>query len=155
MYLFAQQELNPNIWQILGILAIIAVVVFLLFVLFVFSRFFRWWMQSWMTGAEIGSGVSCDMLKLLPPLDTTTAGTHQRMLTRQQAAAYCGVSVPTFTLVCPISPVALGEGKRLERYDIRSLDAWLDKLGNDGTSLDKDWLAKWDSEHGGRSRERP
>jgi hypothetical protein len=80
--------------------------------------------------------------------------TPLRMLTRQQAATYCGVSVPTFMLVCPISPVALGEGKRLERYDIRSLDTWLDILGNGGASLNSDWLAKWDSEHGGRSRER-
>jgi hypothetical protein len=80
--------------------------------------------------------------------------TPLRMLTRQQAATYCGVSVPTFMLICPISPVALGEGKRLERYDIRSLDTWLDILGNGGASLNSDWLAKWDSEHGGRSRER-
>ena len=77
-----------------------------------------------------------------------------RMLTRQQAATYCGISVPTFMLVCPISPVALGEGKRMERYDIRSLDEWLDKLGNDGASLNNDWLSKWDSEHDRRSRER-
>jgi hypothetical protein len=84
-----------------------------------------------------------------------TKSISPRLLSRAEAAIYCGVSVPTFTLVCPISPVVLGEGKRLERYDIRSLDAWLDKLGNDGTSLDKDWLAKWDSEDGGRSRERP
>jgi uncharacterized protein YqfA (UPF0365 family) len=54
MCLFAQQELNPNIWQILGIVGIIAAAVCVLFVLFVFSRFFRWWMQSWMTGAGIG-----------------------------------------------------------------------------------------------------
>jgi hypothetical protein len=78
-----------------------------------------------------------------------------RLLSRTEAAVYCGVSVPTFTLVCPISPVALGKGKRLERYDIRSLDAWLDKLSNDGASLNNDWLAKWESEHDGRARERP
>jgi hypothetical protein len=48
-------------------------------------------------------------------------------------------------LVCPVSPVALGEGKRLERYDIRSLDAWLDKLGDGSASLDNDWLDKLDS----------
>jgi len=74
------------------------------------------------------------------------------MLTRQQAATYCGVSVAKFSLVCPVSPVALGEGKRMERYDIRSLDAWLDKLGDGGASLDNDWLAKLDSEHDRRSR---
>jgi hypothetical protein len=91
-----------------------------------------------------------------PGRKITTSGPARlaplRMLTRQQAATYCGVSVPTFMLVCPISPVALGEGKRMERYDIRSLDRWLDKLGNCGASLNNDWLAKWDFEHDGRSR---
>ena len=81
-------------------------------------------------------------------------GTPLRMLTRQQAATYCGVSVPTFMVICPIPPVALGKGKRLERYDIRSLDEWLDKLGNDGASLNNDWLAKLDFKNDGRSRER-
>jgi uncharacterized protein YqfA (UPF0365 family) len=33
---------------------IIAVVIIILFILFIFARFFRWWMQSWMTGAGIG-----------------------------------------------------------------------------------------------------
>jgi hypothetical protein len=94
------------------------------------------------------------MLKSLPRLDKIKPDMPLRMLTRQQAATYCGVSVAKFTLVCPVSLVSLGEGKRMERYDIRSLDAWLDKLGNDGASLNNDWLAKWDFEHDGRSRER-
>jgi hypothetical protein len=104
--------------------------------------------------ALLGTMEKLAMRQLLPSHDEIEAGTPLRMLTRQQAATYCGVSVPTFMLVCPVSPVALGEGKRLERYDIRSLDAWLDKLGNDRASLNNDWLAKWDSEHDGRSRER-
>lgn len=103
---------------------------------------------------EVGKVIRCDMLKSLPPLDTIKPDPPLRMLTRQQAAKYCGVSVPTFMLVCPISPVALGEGKRLERYDIRALDEWLDRLGSDGASLNNDWLAKWDSENDHRSRER-
>jgi uncharacterized protein YqfA (UPF0365 family) len=36
------------------IFGIIAVIIIILFILFVFARFFRWWMQSWMTGAGIG-----------------------------------------------------------------------------------------------------
>ena len=87
-----------------------------------------------------------------PPL--SHLGISPRLLSRAEAAAYCGVSVPTFTLICPIPPVALGKGKRLERYDIRSLDEWLDKLGNDGASLNNDWLAKLDSKNDRRSRER-
>jgi hypothetical protein len=51
-----------------------------------------------------------------------------RLLKRQQAAAYCGVSVPTFAAICPIIPIALGVGKRLERYDIRDLDDWIETL---------------------------
>jgi uncharacterized protein YqfA (UPF0365 family) len=33
---------------------IIVVIIILLFILVIFARFFRWWMQSWMTGAGIG-----------------------------------------------------------------------------------------------------
>ncbi|MGA2062312.1 MAG: flotillin-like protein FloA [Thermoguttaceae bacterium] len=36
------------------IFGIIAVIIIILFILFVFARFFRWWVQSWMTGAGIG-----------------------------------------------------------------------------------------------------
>jgi uncharacterized protein YqfA (UPF0365 family) len=54
MYLFAQPQQEINYWQIGIILLIIFIVVALLFVLIVFARFFRWWIQSWMTGAGIG-----------------------------------------------------------------------------------------------------
>lgn len=77
-----------------------------------------------------------------------------RLLTRQQAAAYCGVSVPTFNVLCPVRAIALGSGKRLERYDIRSLDGWIDTLGSRGASYDKDWLGTLDGEHDGGPRER-
>jgi uncharacterized protein YqfA (UPF0365 family) len=53
MYLFAQQqEISP--WQIGAILLGIVIVLFALFVLFLFARFFRWWIQSLMTGTGIG-----------------------------------------------------------------------------------------------------
>jgi uncharacterized protein YqfA (UPF0365 family) len=54
MYLFAQPEPPVNIMNYIIIFGIIAVVIIILFILFVFARFFRWWMQSWMTGAGIG-----------------------------------------------------------------------------------------------------
>jgi len=54
MNLFAQQQPDVNYWQIGAILLIIIVILFVLFILIVFARFFRWWMQSWMTGAGIG-----------------------------------------------------------------------------------------------------
>lgn len=81
-------------------------------------------------------------------------GIAPRLLTRGQAAAYCGVSIPTFTVLCPVPAIALGSGKRLERYDLRSLDGWIDTLGSRGASFGKDWLATLDCEHDGSSRER-
>jgi hypothetical protein len=66
-----------------------------------------------------------------------------RLLSREQAAAYCGVSVPTFASVCPIKAVALGHGKRLERFDRISLDQWIDSLGSKESSRE-DWLNKLD-----------
>jgi hypothetical protein len=65
-----------------------------------------------------------------------------RLLTRQQAAAYCGVSVPTFVGVCPIKAVALGRGKRLERFDRISLDRWIDSLTSTQQPVSKDWLSE-------------
>ncbi|MGJ4971512.1 helix-turn-helix transcriptional regulator [Bradyrhizobium sp. HKCCYLRH1073] len=65
-----------------------------------------------------------------------------RLLTRQQAAAYCGVSVPTFDGICPVKAIALGNGKRLERFDRISLDGWIDSLAQNGREMRKDWLAE-------------
>ena len=81
-------------------------------------------------------------------------GITPRLLTRKQAAAYCGVSVPTFKVLCPVRAIAMGSGKRLERYDIRSLDGWMVTLSSGGASYGKDWLATLDGEHDGSSRER-
>jgi hypothetical protein len=67
-----------------------------------------------------------------------------RLLSREQAAAYCGVSVPTFVSICPIKAVALGHGKRLERFDRISLDQWIDSLGSREPTSHEDWLDKWD-----------
>ena len=54
MYLFAQRRREISYWQIGAIISIIVVIILLLFVVFVFARFFRWWVQSWTTGAGIG-----------------------------------------------------------------------------------------------------
>ena len=75
----------------------------------------------------------------------------RRLLNQKQAAAYCGISVPTFLTYCPVRPIAVGAGKRLERYDINALDNWIDSLSQDGASSPKDWLAKLDGGHGVRS----
>lgn len=69
-----------------------------------------------------------------------------RLLTRQEAAAYCGVSVPTFDGVCPVKAIALGNGKRLERFDRISLDGWIDSLALKCREIGKDWLAELDKQ---------
>jgi hypothetical protein len=74
-----------------------------------------------------------------------------RLLNQKQAAAYCGISVPIFVKHCPVVPIAIGAGKRLERYDLNALDNWIDSLSQEGASLPKDWLAKLDGDHDHRS----
>lgn len=51
-----------------------------------------------------------------------------RLLTKSQAARYCGLSVPTFDSVCPVRAIALGFGARMERFDMRDIDRWIDSL---------------------------
>lgn len=45
-----------------------------------------------------------------------------------QAAAYCGLSVPTFAAVCPIKPIEFTQSSRGHRYLRARLDAWLASL---------------------------
>lgn len=52
-----------------------------------------------------------------------------RMLSKEQAAAYCGVSLPVFEQACPVKPVQLLE--RILRYDRFALDQWMNNLDND------------------------
>lgn len=78
-----------------------------------------------------------------------------RMLTKELAAAYCGVSPCTFSAICPVTPIAMGKGDRLRRYDIRQLDRWIDGLRGGGEHCEPDWLAEMDRDDGiGRSRKR-
>ena len=77
---------------------------------------------------------------------TETLAIIPRLLTRQEAAAYCGISVPTFEAICPVRAIALGDGKRLERFDRASLDRWIDRLALDGPKLGKDWLAEFEKQ---------
>lgn len=64
------------------------------------------------------------------------------MLTQEQAAQYCGVSVPTFKRLCSVPKTALGES--VERFDRRKLDEWLTARGQGGAAEandDIDFLA--------------
>lgn len=60
--------------------------------------------------------------------------TPARLLTKSQAATYCGISVPTFGSVCPVRAIALGVGVRMERYDVHAINAWIDRLAGQGES---------------------
>lgn len=51
-----------------------------------------------------------------------------RLLTKSQAAQYCGLSVATFGGTCPVRPISLGHGVRMERYDLRDIDKWIDSF---------------------------
>lgn len=79
---------------------------------------------------------------------------RKRLLTRAQAAAYCALSVPTFETICPVRPVALGAGKRLERYDVEALNEWIDRLSEPAPELKtkEQALAELDDDYGTRTR---
>jgi hypothetical protein len=75
-----------------------------------------------------------------------------RLLTKAQAAAYCGISVATFEAVCKTPPLSLGNSKRLDRFDIRKLDLWIDTLSSESVPSGLDWLATWEVRSDQRSR---
>ena len=75
-----------------------------------------------------------------------------RLLTKAQAASYCGLSVAAFAALCPVRPIALGDDKRLERFDIVALNEWIDRLGAGSAELGRDWLAVMDKDNDRSSR---
>jgi hypothetical protein len=74
-----------------------------------------------------------------------------RLLTKAEAAAYCGLGVATFEAHCPVRPIAMGESKRLERFDRVALNRWIDRLTNGDDVVSRDWLAEMDNHNDGRS----
>lgn len=70
-----------------------------------------------------------------------------RLLTRAEAAAYCGIGIATFEAHCPVEPIALGRSKRLERFDREALNTWIDQLANGLAGRGKDWLAEMDGQN--------
>lgn len=51
-------------------------------------------------------------------------------MNQQMAAAYCGLSVDTFTIACPVAPVAITASRTGRRYLKSRLDEWLTSLDN-------------------------
>lgn len=52
-----------------------------------------------------------------------------RLLSRDQAAAYCGFSRVAFERHCPVVPMGFGD-ERLLRWDRHDLDAWIENRKN-------------------------
>lgn len=50
-----------------------------------------------------------------------------RLLSAVQAAAYCGVSVATFEQWTPVQPLRPAPAPKRKLWDIKALDAWLDR----------------------------
>lgn len=69
-----------------------------------------------------------------------------RLLTRAAAAEYCAIGVTAFNAVCPVRPIALGRGKRMERFDSHALDLWIDSLASNSSEQRRDWLTIWEAE---------
>jgi hypothetical protein len=67
-----------------------------------------------------------------------------RLLTRAQAAMYCGLGLSAFAAICPVRPISMGSDKRLERFDLVDLNKWIDGLGAGTAVAGKDWLAVMD-----------
>lgn len=79
----------------------------------------------------------------------------KRLLTRAEAAAYCGVSLPTFDTICPVRAIVLGDDKRLERFDVQALNEWIDRLSlpASASKTKEQALAELDDDdHGPRKR---
>jgi hypothetical protein len=105
--------------------------------------------------AQMFLGANCLQLAILNYVSTERAHISPRLLNKGQAAAYCGISASIFAAVCPVRAIALGAGARLQRYDVRNLDAWIDSLSSGGTTAPRDWLSEMDKNDGnGRARQR-
>lgn len=51
-------------------------------------------------------------------------------MNQQMAAAYCGLSVNTFTIACPVAPISITTSRTGRRYLKSRLDEWLTSLDN-------------------------
>ncbi|WP_081725648.1 hypothetical protein [Martelella sp. AD-3] len=60
----------------------------------------------------------------LLPLDDCLYALQPRMMTKSQAARYCGLAIKRFPLCCPVAPVAFGDGTI--RYGRSDLDRWIE-----------------------------
>jgi len=77
----------------------------------------------------------------------TPANDNQRLLTRSQAAAYCGYSPGQFSRLVADGTMP-GHITKLRRWDKKTLDAKLDELsGIKNTETPEDEFDKWEREY--------
>ena len=72
----------------------------------------------------------------------------RRLLTTEEAASYCGVSVSTLKAHVRVAPVKIGNSVR---YDVRELDRWLDARRQSEPVSGDDWLRLLDESEGARA----
>lgn len=72
----------------------------------------------------------------------------RRLLTTEEAASYCGVSVPTLLSHIRVAPVKIG---KTVRYDVHALDRWLDSRSQSEPVSGDDWLGMLDEDQGARA----
>lgn len=67
----------------------------------------------------------------------------KRLLTTGEAAHYCGMGRDKFKALCAAPRVRVHEGHRGLRFDVRTLDEWIDTLPVEGEKrmTKVDWLA--------------
>lgn len=76
-----------------------------------------------------------------------------RLLTKIQAAAYCGIGVQIFSAVCPVKPLSLGASSRSNRFDRFAIDAWIDRMRGENADPDY-WLNMLESGNDNDPRKR-
>jgi hypothetical protein len=65
-------------------------------------------------------------------MPSTTLNLHIqpfRLLTKAEAAHYCGLSTKKFESQCPVAPLEMADGNML--WDVHDLDRWIETLKND------------------------
>jgi predicted DNA-binding transcriptional regulator AlpA len=58
--------------------------------------------------------------------------TPRRIISRAEAAQYCGLPLKQFEMVCPCQPVVLAAGRT--GWDLADLDRWIDSVKDQRTS---------------------
>ena len=63
--------------------------------------------------------------------------TPRRIVSREEAAQYCGLPSKYFETLCPCRPLEIAKGRR--GWDLVDLDRWLDSF-KEGSSFDAEAL---------------